>query len=100
MQPKPVHTHSQYNRYMKRYDFVDRVKLGALENVCFIYYLVGRLWIVGVLVGMQLQSHLSVGLFDLVGRCGLWQTEQLVQGVAGSAVRENNQQLFIIDISD
>lgn len=48
-------------------------------------YLVGRLWVVGVLVGMQFEGHLPVRLLDLVGSGRLGQTQQLVQRVARRA---------------
>lgn len=48
-------------------------------------YLLGRLWVVGILVRVQLEGHLAVGLLDLVGGRRLGQTQQLVQRIARRA---------------
>lgn len=46
-------------------------------------YLVRCLWIVGILVGMVFQGQLPVRLLDLIGGGCLWQTQQLIERVAG-----------------
>lgn len=46
-------------------------------------HLVRCLWIVGILVGMVFQGQLPVRLLDLIGGGRLWQTQQLVERVAG-----------------
>lgn len=48
-------------------------------------YLVGSLWVVGILVRVQFQGHLPVRLLDLIGSSRLGQTQQLVERIARRA---------------
>lgn len=53
------------------------------QSVVTSAHLVRCLWIVGILVGMVFQGQLPVRLLDLIGGGRLWQTQQLIERVAG-----------------
>lgn len=51
-----------------------------MASVCAAH-LIRSLWIVGILVRMQFEGHLSVGFLDFISSGRLGQSEQLVKGV-------------------